>query len=79
MVNYLLCWFCETEARGTCSFCGRGVCKEHANEGKTKVEAAEMGAAPADTFPQKYFYKITNVIKCSACKIKYEKSKLYSR
>lgn len=24
------CWQCETEARGVCRFCGRAVCKPHA-------------------------------------------------
>ena len=24
------CWHCERPAYGTCRFCGRGVCKEHA-------------------------------------------------
>jgi hypothetical protein len=23
------CWTCEEEARGTCQFCGRAVCREH--------------------------------------------------
>jgi hypothetical protein len=24
------CWHCDRPAHGTCRFCGRGVCKEHA-------------------------------------------------
>ena len=24
------CWSCERPALGTCRFCGRGVCREHA-------------------------------------------------
>jgi len=24
------CWHCERPAHGTCRFCGRGLCKEHA-------------------------------------------------
>ena len=24
------CWHCERPAYGTCRFCGRGACKEHA-------------------------------------------------
>ena len=24
------CWHCDRPAYGTCRFCGRGVCKEHA-------------------------------------------------
>ena len=64
------CWFCENEARGTCAFCGRATCKEHVKEGKTKVEAAELSQSG------KLFYKISNAIKCSACKVKYERSTL---
>ena len=71
----MLCWFCENEARGTCSFCGRGICKEHVEEGKTKVEAADNYGYG----DHKNFYKISNVIKCSACKVKYEKSKIDSK
>ena len=26
------CWHCERPAHGTCMFCGRAVCKEHAHE-----------------------------------------------
>lgn len=24
------CWHCDRPAHGTCRFCGRGVCREHA-------------------------------------------------
>jgi len=24
------CWHCERPAHGICAFCGRGICKEHA-------------------------------------------------
>lgn len=26
------CWFCDKPARGTCRFCGRAVCEDHASE-----------------------------------------------
>jgi hypothetical protein len=29
----MLCWFCDTSARASCRFCGRGVCVEHARFG----------------------------------------------
>jgi len=64
----LKCWFCEEEARGVCAFCSRAACKEHVKEGKTIVEAAEYSQG------YKAFYKVANAIKCSACKVKYEKS-----
>ena len=25
----MTCWFCEAGARGTCRFCGRGLCEAH--------------------------------------------------
>ncbi|MEW6686776.1 MAG: hypothetical protein AB1393_11320 [Candidatus Edwardsbacteria bacterium] len=43
------CWHCERPAQGTCKFCGRGVCKEHAKtlpniialyQGKDEVQKA---------------------------------------
>lgn len=24
------CWHCDRPAHGTCQFCGRGICREHA-------------------------------------------------
>ena len=27
----MICWFCAKAARGTCRFCGRGICEDHAN------------------------------------------------
>jgi len=73
-VDHLKCWFCETEARGTCAFCGRWICKEHAEEGKTKIEASDALDARGARRYKKY-YKIKNAIKCSACEVSYEKSK----
>lgn len=29
----MLCFFCAKAARGTCRFCGRGVCEDHARFG----------------------------------------------
>ena len=29
----MICWFCAKSARGTCRFCGRGVCEDHAKFG----------------------------------------------
>ncbi|HEU0234957.1 MAG TPA: hypothetical protein VFR14_00810 [Candidatus Limnocylindrales bacterium] len=29
----MTCWFCDQAARGTCRFCGRGVCEAHARTG----------------------------------------------
>lgn len=29
----MTCWFCAKAARGTCAFCGRGLCEDHARFG----------------------------------------------
>ncbi|HEX5588843.1 MAG TPA: hypothetical protein VFX65_00945 [Candidatus Limnocylindrales bacterium] len=29
----MTCWFCDRAARGTCRFCGRGLCEQHAKTG----------------------------------------------
>ena len=29
----MFCWFCAKAARGTCRFCGRGTCEDHARFG----------------------------------------------
>ena len=29
----MTCWSCAKSARGTCRFCGRGVCEDHARTG----------------------------------------------
>jgi hypothetical protein len=34
----MTCWFCEEMARGTCRFCGRGLCREHARTGPYILE-----------------------------------------
>ena len=34
----MLCWFCAKAARGTCRFCGRGVCEDHARFGPYLLE-----------------------------------------
>lgn len=34
----MLCFFCAKAARGTCRFCGRGVCEDHAGFGPYVLE-----------------------------------------
>lgn len=29
----MICWFCAKAAKGTCRFCGRGLCEDHAGFG----------------------------------------------
>jgi len=39
------CFFDENEARGTCRFCGRAVCKEHAEKRMPYIATIYVGAA----------------------------------
>ena len=34
----MLCFFCAKAARGTCRFCGRGTCEDHARFGPYLLE-----------------------------------------
>lgn len=34
----MLCFFCAKAARGTCRFCGRGLCEDHATFGPYVLE-----------------------------------------
>jgi hypothetical protein len=34
----VLCWFCAKAARGSCRFCSRGVCEDHARFGPYLLE-----------------------------------------
>ena len=41
------CWHCERPAHGVCRFCGRGVCKDHAQKLPGIVSVfADQGARP---------------------------------
>ena len=60
------CWFCETEARATCYFCGRGVCKDHA----AKMSAFLTMFLAGNNTPKGL--AIANVIWCGECEPKPE-------
>ncbi len=34
----MTCWFCAKAARGTCAFCGRGLCEDHSRLGPFVLE-----------------------------------------
>jgi hypothetical protein len=40
----MTCWFCDLAARGTCRFCGRGLCAEHASTGPYLLEVYRSSA-----------------------------------
>lgn len=39
------CFFDESEARGVCRFCGRAVCKDHADKRMPYIATVYVGAA----------------------------------
>lgn len=55
------CWFCEEDARGTCYFCGRGVCKDH----YTSMSAFLTMFLAGQNTPKGL--AIANVIWCGEC------------
>jgi hypothetical protein len=42
--EFVKCFFDENEARGLCRFCGRGVCKDHAEKRLPYIATVYVGA-----------------------------------
>lgn len=55
------CWHCRRTAVGTCRFCGRGVCEDHA---KTKPFVLELFRANETTKA----LVVEDALFCGACK-----------
>lgn len=55
------CWHCRRTAVGTCRFCGRGVCEDHA---KTKPFVLELFRANESTKA----LVVEDALFCGACK-----------
>ena len=61
------CWFCESDARGTCAACGRGVCHQHAHIHD------EMTIAKSDTSTgYASYYNVYRALKCSDCRLEWK-------
>jgi len=59
------CWVCESEADGSCRFCGRGVCTTHARTLPFLFEAFEdSGALRGLT--------VEDALHCGVCKVRRE-------
>lgn len=59
----MTCFFCAQGARGTCRFCGRGVCENHTRFGPYVIEVTrseQRGRAEA--------LVVEDAIQCGACK-----------
>lgn len=59
----MTCWFCANAARGTCAFCGRGVCADHARFGPFVLEV-HRSAARARTEA----LVVEDAVQCGTCK-----------
>ena len=60
------CWHCERPAHGVCSFCGRGVCKEHA---KTMPNILAVYRDKANVLKA---IVVSDALYCGVCKPKEE-------
>lgn len=66
------CWVCDRPAHGVCRFCGRAVCREHAQKMPYILEIFGNGA-------QKDSYNclvVPDVLHCGTCKPKDDPVKL---
>ncbi len=55
------CWTCDRPASGSCRFCGRGVCKDHAAEAPTIVAVYSSKAG------QKMAIVVPDSLYCGVC------------
>jgi hypothetical protein len=57
------CWVCDKDAHASCKFCGRFVCKEHA---QTNIPIFLVGWVGKDNTPK--FIAVNDVISCGICR-----------
>jgi len=58
------CWHCERPAHGSCRFCGRGLCKEHA---QTLPHIEEIYQGDKGTYKA---LVVADALWCGVCKPK---------
>ena len=60
------CWFCESDAKGTCKACGRGLCRDHAHIHdvftQTKTDTSTGYTS---------YYQVYNALKCGDCRLEW--------
>ncbi len=60
------CWFCDSEARGACAACGRGLCHAHAGVHD------ELTLAKSDTSTgYTSYYSVLGSLKCADCRLEW--------
>lgn len=57
------CWFCDEAARGTCRFCGRGVCAEHGETGPYILDVYRSSARD-----RAEALVVEDAVSCGACR-----------
>lgn len=57
----MTCWICTKTAQGTCRFCGRAICKEHA-----KTKAFILSLYTSLEVPKAIV--VSNTLFCDQCK-----------
>lgn len=60
------CWYCERPAHGVCRFCGRAVCREHAQK---MPYILEVFGQPSENGGYKGLV-VPDVLYCGVCKPK---------
>lgn len=64
------CWFCDSDARGTCAACGRGLCHQHAHIHD------EMTFTKTDTSTgYTSYYNVYGALKCSDCRLEWKSNR----
>ena len=59
----MLCWFCPKAARGSCRFCGRGVCEDHARFGPFLLEVHR-----SETRRRAEGLVVEDAVQCGTCR-----------
>ena len=68
------CFFCETEARAVCQFCGRFVCKEHVNGRYFHSGYGQKAIVSLSTVGSDTGISVKNAVWCGHCSIEYERT-----
>ena len=61
----MICWLCSKAARGTCRFCGRGTCEDHARFGVYLLEVHRSQARHRSEG-----LVVEDALQCGTCKVR---------
>jgi hypothetical protein len=63
----MLCWYCAKAARGTCRFCGRGLCEDHAKFGPYLLEVTRSA-----TRDRAEGLVVEDAVQCGGCRVRHQ-------